>query len=151
MAGGGCRVYASATLARHAPGKPTDPLRVFICDDVAAFRALIRFMLEEDPGIEVVGEAADGLAGIAGVTRTQPDVVLLDLAMPLCDGIEALPRILDAAPGARVVALSGFTADRMAGPLLAQGAAAYVEKGTDLEVIRGAVLGVAGPVVAQAA
>jgi DNA-binding NarL/FixJ family response regulator len=150
MAGRRQRVYASATL-HPAPRTPTDTVRVFICDDVAAFRALIRFMLEEDPAIEVVGEAADGIAGEEGVAATQPDVVLLDLAMPLCDGIEALPRIRAAAPGTRVVALSGFTADRMAEQLLDLGAAAYVEKGADLEVIRRAVLGVAGPVVAHAA
>lgn len=149
MARIGGRVYASAALSISCATSAS--VRVFLCDDVAAFRALMRFMLEEDPNIEVVGEAADGIAGIEGVARTQPDVVLLDLAMPLCDGIEALPRMREVAPDARIVALSGFTADRMAETLLSQGAAAYVEKGADLAGIRDAVIGVAGPVVAHAA
>jgi DNA-binding NarL/FixJ family response regulator len=129
----------------------TDPIRVFLCDDVAAFRALMRFMLEEDPEIAVVGEAADGEAGVDGVAATQPDVVLLDLAMPVCDGIEAMPRMREAAPDARIVALSGFTADRMGAPMLAQGAAAYIEKGADLEVIRDTVRSVAGARAVRAA
>lgn len=116
-----------------------EPIRVFLCDDVQSFRTLMRFALEEDPRIVVVGEAADGREGVEGVTRTQPDVVLLDLAMPGCDGLQAMPLMREGAPGARIIALSGFAADRMAAPLLAQGATAYLEKGADLDVIRDAV------------
>ena len=111
------------------------PISVFLCDDVQAFRSLMRFVLEEDPDIEVVGEAGDGRAGVDGVAAAQPDVVLLDLSMPVLDGLEAIPLMLDAAPGTRIVGLSGFTADRMRETMLAQGAVAYVEKGVDLEEI----------------
>jgi DNA-binding NarL/FixJ family response regulator len=115
------------------------PIRVLVCDDVEAFRALMRFTLQEDPRIEVVGEAGDGMAAIKAAERLQPDVVLLDLTMPILDGIDALPTLLERAPGARVVALSGWGADRMAEAALDQGAVAYVEKTDDVEAIRAAV------------
>jgi DNA-binding NarL/FixJ family response regulator len=115
------------------------PIRVLVCDDVEAFRALMRFTLQEDAGIEVVGEAGDGMAAIKAAERLQPDVVLLDLTMPILDGIDALPTLLERAPGARVVALSGWGAERMAQAALEQGAVAYVEKTDDVEAIRAAV------------
>lgn len=110
-----------------------------MCDDVAAFRALMRYTLQEDPGIVVVGEAADGMAAIGAAEQLQPDVVLLDLTMPVLDGIDAIAAVLQRAPGARVVALSGWGAERMADAALAQGAVAYVEKTDDVQAIRDAV------------
>src|SRR4051794_5145920 len=89
-------------------------IRVLLCDDVKAFRSLVRYALEDEEGIEVVGEAADGDEGIRQATELQPDVVLLDLSMPRCDGLEAIPEIARNAPDARIVALSGFAAQRMA-------------------------------------
>jgi DNA-binding NarL/FixJ family response regulator len=115
-------------------------VRVFLVDDVGAFRALMRFTLEEDPRIQVVGEAADGHEGVRGVERLKPDVVLLDLAMPVLDGFEAMPMILERSPGTTIVALSGFTAERMAQLCIENGAHAYLEKGEDAAVIREAVL-----------
>jgi len=115
------------------------PIRVLVCDDVEAFRALLRYTLQEDPGIEVVGEAGDGMSAIGAAERLQPDVVLLDLTMPILDGIDAIPTMLERAPGARVVALSGWGADRMADAAIAQGAIAYLEKSDDAEAIRAAV------------
>lgn len=115
-------------------------VRVFLVDDVGAFRALMRFTLEEDPRIQVVGEASDGQEGVNGVARLKPDVVLLDLAMPVLDGFEAMPLILESSPQTTIVALSGFTADRMAQLCLENGAHAYLEKGEDAAVIRDAVL-----------
>ena len=115
------------------------PIRVLVCDDVEAYRALMRYTLPEDPGIEVVGEAANGKAAIERAGELQPDVVLLDLTMPLLDGIDAIPQVLASAPGARVVALSGWGADRMADAALAQGAVAYVEKTDDVQAVRDAV------------
>jgi DNA-binding NarL/FixJ family response regulator len=115
------------------------PISVFLCDDVQAFRALMRYTLEEDGDIRIVGEAADGAAGVDGVAALQPDVVLLDLAMPARDGLEAIPQMLERAPATRIVALSGFGAERMAEPALAQGAHAYLEKGEDAGVIREAI------------
>src|SRR5262249_49739957 len=99
----------AATWPPSAPlcSPPVPPIRVLVCDDVEAYRALMRYTLPEDPGIEVVGEAANGEAAIERAGELQPDVVLLDLTMPLLDGIDAIPRVLARAPRARVVALSG--------------------------------------------
>jgi len=115
-------------------------VRVFLVDDVGAFRTLMRFTLEEDPRIQVVGEASDGCAGVDGVEALKPDVVLLDLAMPVLDGFEAMPLMLERSPGTTIVALSGFTAERMASLCIASGAHAYLEKGEDAARIREAVL-----------
>ena len=116
-----------------------EPIRVLVCDDVEAFRALLRYTLQEDPGIEVVGEAADGMAAIQAAERLQPDVVLLDLTMPILDGMDAIPAVLERAPSAQVVALSGWGADRVEQAALDQGAIAYVEKSDDVEALRAAV------------
>ncbi len=123
------------------------PIRVLLCDDVQAFRVLMRHILGEWPGIEIVGEAADGEEGIGLVEQLRPDVVLLDLSMPRCDGMEAIPRMRECHPSAQIVALSGFSADRMGPPVLERGAYAYLEKGTDIvtivETIRSAAAGAA--------
>ncbi|HEX6619094.1 MAG TPA: response regulator [Solirubrobacteraceae bacterium] len=116
-----------------------EPIRVLVCDDSEAFRALLRYTLQEDPGIEVVGEAADGMAAIQVAERLQPDVVLLDLTMPILDGMDAIATLLERAPAARVVALSGWGAERMEQAALDQGAIAYVEKSDDVEALRAAV------------
>jgi DNA-binding NarL/FixJ family response regulator len=110
-----------------------------VCDDVAAFRALMRYVLQEDPNIEVVGEAGDGLAAVEQAGLLQPDVVLLDVSMPLLDGIDAIPSVLERAPDTRIIALSGFGADRMAEAALAEGAVAYLEKSDDVQAVRDAV------------
>jgi DNA-binding NarL/FixJ family response regulator len=118
----------------------SDPsIRVVLCDDVQAFRALVRYSLEDEEGIEVVGEAADGNEGVRQAADLQPDVVLLDLSMPACDGLEAIPVMRERAPRSQIVALSGFTAARMAEPVIASGAQAYLEKGVELSEIVAAI------------
>ncbi len=124
-------------------GAHPDIIRVLLCDDVPAFRALVRYSLEDQEGIEVVGEASDGHEGVRQAEELQPDVVLLDLSMPEFDGLEAIPAMRRRAPGAAIVALSGFTAERMAKPVLGAGAAAYLEKGVDIAEIVATIRGVA--------
>jgi DNA-binding NarL/FixJ family response regulator len=131
------------TMSPSDDGAGERRVRVFLVDDVGAFRTLMRFTLEEDPRIQVVGEAADGFEGVDGVAALQPDVVLLDLAMPVLDGFEAMPMMLERSPGTTIVALSGFTAERMAQLCIASGAHAYLEKGEDVAVIREAVISAA--------
>jgi hypothetical protein len=77
-------------------------IRVLLCDDAAGFRALVRFALAEDPAFTVVGEAADGHAGLEAVAALRPDVVLLDLSMPRLDGIDAIAWMLDRSPHSRI-------------------------------------------------
>jgi len=119
-------------------------IRVFLCDDVPEFRALVRFSFEEDARLEVVGEACDGIACVSGVSDVQPDVVLLDLSMPRCDGLEVIPLVRQVAPGCAVIVLSGFSASRLAPQVMAAGAHAYLEKGESFAVIQRAVHEVAG-------
>jgi DNA-binding NarL/FixJ family response regulator len=108
---------------------------VVLVDDVPELRLLVRLTLEEDPGIEVVGEAASGREGVDLAAATSPDLVLLDLSMPDMDGLEAIPLIRAAAPGARVVVLSGHEAGRVSLEALGQGASRYINKGAGLGAI----------------
>jgi len=110
-------------------------IRVFLVDDVAELRMLVRLTLEEDPDIEVVGEASTGREGVELVGDTEADVVLLDLSMPDMDGLEAIPLMRERAPGARLVVLSGHEAGRISLEALHQGATRYVNKSSDLATI----------------
>jgi signal transduction histidine kinase/ActR/RegA family two-component response regulator len=107
------------------------PLRVVIIDDTADLRDLLRLALGRG-GMCVVGEAGDGLAGIEAVRAGNPDVVLLDLSMPVMDGLEALPEIRALAPAARIIVLSGFGATQMTERAIEAGADGYLQKGVSL-------------------
>ena len=108
------------------------PLRTVLVDDVEDMRALLRVLLEQDGRFVIVGEAANGEQAIALAGELQPDVVVLDLAMPVMDGITALPRLHAAAPGARTVVLSGLPSDDMQPAAVDAGAVGYLEKGRDI-------------------
>jgi DNA-binding NarL/FixJ family response regulator len=120
------------------------PIRIFLCDDVPELRALLRYGLEEDAELQVVGEAGDAQAGISAVAELLPDVVLLDLSMPGMDGLEAIPRLLEVSPDSEIVVFSGFASERMREPALELGAARYIEKGEPLDSVRTTVREVAG-------
>jgi len=110
-------------------------VRVVLVDDVPELRLLVRLTLEEDPGIEVVGEASNGREGVEVVGETKPDLVLLDLSMPDMDGLEAIPLIRAACETARVVVLSGHEAGRVSLEALGQGASRYINKAAGLNQI----------------
>ncbi|VTR75947.1 response regulator [Cellulomonas hominis] len=106
---------------------PTDPVRVLLADDHGAIRAGLRLMLEQAPGVTVVGEAADGAAAVANARALRPDVVLMDIRMPGTDGIEATRRIT--AEGlAQVVALTTFDLDEYLFGVLRAGAVGFLLK-----------------------
>jgi DNA-binding NarL/FixJ family response regulator len=121
------------------PNTPKDPISVFLCDDVPEFRALMRLALEDDPSLEVVGEADDGRTCVDCVSQDAPDVILLDLSMPNWDGLEAIPLIRQSAPQTAIVVLSSHSKARMGAKAMAAGATAYVEKGSSFAEIRSAV------------
>jgi DNA-binding NarL/FixJ family response regulator len=118
--------------------------RVVICDDQAGFRQVVAVVLSLDPDVEVVGEAADGREAIRIVGELRPDVLLLDVAMPVLDGLEALPLIRAASPETRVVMLTGVASDTFRDRAAAGGAALFIEKGTNIQDVVRAVADVCG-------
>ena len=108
--------------------------RVLLVDDNDDLRRLLRIQLERTGRYQIVGEAADGHEAVRLAAELQPRIVLLDLSMPVMDGLQALPLILDAVPEVRVVVLSGFDQGTMSVRALAAGAARYVEKGMTMHL-----------------
>jgi DNA-binding NarL/FixJ family response regulator len=110
-------------------------VRVFIADDQPLMRQGFRMILSSQPGIEVVGEAADGLSALEGISRTHPDVVLMDIRMPGLDGIEATRQI----QGARVLILTTFGHDEYVVEALLAGASGFLLKDATPEELAHAV------------
>ncbi len=107
----------------------TDNLNVLIVDDSADLRELISMVIERHPGRwRVVGTAAEGQQAVERARTSQPDLVLLDIAMPVMDGMQALPLIREACPAAVVVMLSGYPFAVAGQGALSAGAHGYLEK-----------------------
>lgn len=119
--------------ARPSPaGRPT---RIVLVDDTVDVREMLRLVLSTVPGYEVVGQAGDGAEAVRVAIQLQPDVIMLDLAMPVMDGLEALPHLRSGCPGAKIVIFSGFAASDLEPQARAGGADAYVTKGSRREQI----------------
>ena len=103
-------------------------IRVVLVDDQAMVRTGLRMVLAAEPDIDVVGEAADGAAGVRVVTELKPDVVLLDVRMPGMDGLEAARRILAADLPTRVVVLTTFDEDEYVAAALRAGVSGFLLK-----------------------
>ncbi len=128
------------TSAPVRPTQPTDPsdsaaIRLVVVDDSDEVRLLARLALDGTDGLAVVAEAADGAAGLDVVERTRPDVVVLDVAMPVMDGLQTLTELRRRHPELPVVMFSGFSESHLADRALSLGAAAYVEKSGDLDAL----------------
>jgi DNA-binding NarL/FixJ family response regulator len=133
-------MLATATVESGVDADVTqDAVRVFLCDDVPEFRILMRFALEEDPRLQVVGESADGAGAIEGVVERRADVILLDLAMPHTGGLGAIPKIRTAAPACKILVLSSFSERQMGSQVREAGAHGYIEKGESFAGIRRAL------------
>jgi two-component system, NarL family, response regulator LiaR len=109
----------------------SDAIRLVIVDDHSVVREGLRAFLRLQEGIDVVGEAAGADAAIRVAAAASPDVVLLDLVMPDGDGIGAIRRLLEVAPGARVLVLTSFADDAQIFAAMAAGAAGYLLKDVD--------------------
>ncbi|RMB59050.1 DNA-binding response regulator [Tessaracoccus antarcticus] len=105
-------------------------IRVVLVDDEALVRAGLRMILEGDATIEIVGEAGDGVAALAVVDDTHPDVVLMDIRMPQMDGLAATEQMLRAHPSTKVVVLTSYDVDDLVPRALRLGATGYFLKDT---------------------
>jgi NarL family two-component system response regulator LiaR len=104
------------------------PIQVLIVDDHAMVRKGLKALLNQYEGIRVVGEAANGLKAIELVERLKPDVVLLDLAMPVMDGLEAIKRIMAIRPNQCIIVLTSYPGDDKLFPAIKAGALGYLVK-----------------------
>jgi DNA-binding NarL/FixJ family response regulator len=124
------------------------PVTVVVADDQAAVREGLVLLLGTLPGIIVVGEAEDGVAAVETVADSQPQVVLMDLNMPRCDGVEATRRIRADHPGTQVVVLTTYSDDESILGALQAGALGYLTKdATRAEIGRAVLAAAAGQAV----
>jgi two-component system invasion response regulator UvrY len=107
-------------------------IRVLVVDDHPAMRTTLVRALESEPGVEVVGQAADGCCAVLLAGKLRPDLVLMDVNMPGLDGIEATSRIVRQNPDIKVMGLSIHCFDFLARKMLDAGARAYVLKDGDM-------------------
>jgi DNA-binding NarL/FixJ family response regulator len=107
---------------------PVKPLRVILADDHTLVRAGLRVLLEKLPGVEVVGEASDGRGVLKLVAAQRPDLVVMDIAMPGLNGLEAAARMAKEFPGVRVIILSMHDNDEYVWRALKAGVAGYLLK-----------------------
>lgn len=120
-----------------------DKISVLLVDDHALVRRGFRRMLEDDPGIEVVGEASDGAEGVKLAAQLKPRVIVMDCAMPVMNGLEATRKILEAQPDSAILLLSMHSEDTLVKQALGAGAKGYVLKNAmDLD-LAGAIKSVA--------
>jgi DNA-binding NarL/FixJ family response regulator len=120
------------------------PIRLLIVDDQRLMREGLRTLLELEGGFEIVAEAGDGHAAVAAYEQHQPDVVLMDIRMPLMDGVAATRRIRQGWPGARIVILTTFNDDSYVFEGLRAGAMGYLLKDLSGQELASAVRTVAG-------
>ncbi len=118
-------------------------IRVLVADDHPVVREGICTMLELEDDIEVVGRAADGEQAVSLAREQHPDITLLDVQMPILDGIEALRRIRTDDPGARIIVLTTYRNEDYIFPSLRAGARAYLLKDASREELAGAIRAVA--------
>jgi DNA-binding NarL/FixJ family response regulator len=128
----GMDLQVSAGQAARGP-------RVLVVDDYPPMRRVMRGVLE-DAGIQVVGEAADGLDGVAQAEAVRPDVVLMDWRMPRLDGVQATARIRSRLPMVQVVVFSSAEGAGMGVIARQAGASSFVAKGASAEQVCAAVL-----------
>jgi CheY-like chemotaxis protein len=121
--------------AAAARGRPVSRPTVMVADDHQRFREALVAVLELD-GFEVVGQAADGADAVALAKQLQPDVIMMDLSMPVLNGLDATRLVRDALPSTPVVVFTAFTGAELERAALAAGATAYLAKDANLEELR---------------
>jgi DNA-binding NarL/FixJ family response regulator len=117
----------------------TPPIRVLLCDDQELVRAGFRIILDLEDGIEVIGEAADGIECLRQIAEHAPQVVLMDVRMPRMDGIETTRNLIAAGSSSRVLMLTTFDLDELVYAAMAAGASGFLLKDVPREQLVSAV------------
>lgn len=113
--------------------------RVMLVDDHKMFRDGLRLLINAEPGMEVVGEAVDGKEAVEMARRLSPDVVVMDISMPVMNGIEAMRHLIRQNPKVRVIMLSMYSSGPLVRSVLSAGAAGYILKGSDFSELAEAI------------
>lgn len=121
------------------PNQPTESIRILIADDHAVVREGLRTLIGTEPGMEVLGEAADGIEAVQKAYTLRPDVILLDMMMPRKDGLEAIKEIIHQDPGARILVLTSFSHDDKVFPAIKAGALGYLLKNASPQALLRAI------------
>ena len=130
--------------AGPATGTAGEPIRVLVVDDHALFRRGLQMVLEQETGIEVVGEAGDGAEAVQKAAETLPDVVLMDVRMPRRSGIEACTGVHETVPSARIIMLTTSDEENDLYEAIKAGAMGYLLKEISIEEVATAVRAVHG-------
>ncbi len=116
-----------------------DVIRILICDDHAIVREGLRTLIGMEPGMEIVGEAVNGIEAVQKACALQPDVILLDMLMPRMGGLEAIKEMRRNCPDSNILVLTSFSDDEMVFPAIKAGAIGYLLKNTTPERLLNAI------------
>ncbi len=117
--------------SKPRPARADQPLRVLVCDDQQLVRVCLRKLFNRVRKVQIIGEAATGRQAVALAIQLKPDIVLMDVSMPVLNGIEATRQILAKSPGIRVLGFSFASDPKTVGEMLAAGARGYLLKTND--------------------
>ena len=131
-------------LKKFCPGEEIVKKRVLIVDDHKMFRDGLKVTINHEADMEVVGEAENGQRAVESAAEFQPDVILMDVKMPIMDGIEATRQIHAKMPGVKILALSMYSDDSIISSMMRAGAVGYIMKGGDSEEMYKAIRRVVG-------
>lgn len=118
------------------------PISVMIVDDHEIYRDGLRLMLKKQPEVELVGEAENGKEALQMAKKLKPEIILMDIVMPVQDGVTTTRQVIEQLPGTSVIALSMFNEDNLVIDMLEAGAKGYLLKNSDKKEILAAILSV---------
>ena len=116
-----------------------EAIRILITDDHAIVREGLRTLISTEPGMEVIGEAADGFEAVQMACELNPDVILMDMVMPRMGGLEAIQKIKEQCPAAQILVLTSFSDDETVFPAIKAGALGYMLKNTSPDRLLSAI------------